>query len=225
MMYLRRMIDRARPGEARLVARRRPLFAELETRIEERDVDAIVGATTHVARATSPANDAPPNVRRDDPPPDAPPVARVRPPEFAAHDDRALRDADAVLAHENEETLRPPDRRAPNGAVERERIVHRRRVELLGEGDGNGDAPLLPELHDEPRSSLLRPAAPLDAPIRDAPPLLRGDERVGSTTVVNVAIGRIDVRAAVAPATPAKPEPFRPRLSLDAYLAGREGAR
>jgi len=46
-----------------------------------------------------------------------------------------------------------------------------------------------------------------------------------STTVVNIAIGRIEVRAAAAPAKPSREQPFRPRLSLEAHLAGASGDR
>lgn len=120
----------------------------------------------------------------------------------------------------------PRSARPKRLSVERSRVVFLRDHHASGEDDGVVDVPLVPVPSNMAASS--RPftrAAPLEValtPQRTAQ--TQTDDEAGST-VVNVVIGRIDVRAGESETKPKREEPFRPRVSLEAYLSGRGGER
>jgi hypothetical protein len=119
----------------------------------------------------------------------------------------------------------PSRRRLKRIVVEHRRGVTHARSEALPETID--DRPLIDvaEPSNEParRGAAVRAAAPV---VRDIPAIVqRSSADVAPSTVVNVVIGRIEVRAAsAAPAKEPRAEPFRPKISLEAYLARGTGA-
>lgn len=105
------------------------------------------------------------------------------------------------------------------------------------------------EVQDQQRSGLprttLRPVPPPPPPPRDEPHRADAYQRIGGERrqrdlteadehrpepmppVINVTIGRIEVRAPITPATPSlpRPEPPRPAMSLEEYLQRRSDGR
>ncbi len=168
----------------------------------------------------------------------APPGATGAPPSLQANDTRPPFEAshDALVP---DETAVPDDGR-PTPPARSSRRVHRRaRPSLLrcrrARRAPRSCCPQRPRrVHDDAPivtgtgRTARRPAAARRPTHRSAAKRPRANGRRvarDTTTVVNVAIGRIEVRAAT-PAAPVKPrrdEPLRPRLSLEEYLAGASG--
>ena len=226
MRYFRRLVARSATAQPRLQARGAAPFAERDVRIEELDADVLVPAREPARTAplapplperalpgATPAEAAPaPTARR------AAEEAGQRPSAEGSADDaprRAAADAQRVRRVQRVSRI-----------VERTRLPAPPRDELPA--SASDDAPLVASVNEAPplRERLRRPRR-ADPIVREPP---RVTELVGpepsSTTVVNVAIGRIEVRAAAsAAASPARPEPFRPRLTLEAHLARESGSR
>jgi hypothetical protein len=138
------------------------------------------------------------------------------------------------------ETPSLPSRQASREPVEAPSLVplptHAARPEPAVEAARNlvvqlrdpAQAPVVRAEQQPPATPLLRPA-PLPASV---PPLVRGRERAAAEAeppapVVNITIGRVEIRAAVA-APPAKPRPAPQRQAPQAladYLKARSGGR
>jgi hypothetical protein len=228
MSYLRRLVAKVQAATPRLVPRRSPAFGGAPASFEERDDEVVV--------AGAPARTAPPNEQR---------AASLAPPASSAG---AQREApvpqprsDRVAAAElPRATGTEPSEVQPSTATTTRRRARRAGAEQPGprarpvearapepaprRGD---DAPLIAATPQREPRAAQRPPAQIAEPIRREPSAReRANAAVESTTVVNIAIGRIDVRAAVAaPAKPPREQPFRPRLSLEAHLAGASGDR
>jgi hypothetical protein len=108
--------------------------------------------------------------------------------------------------------------------------VEHRRYKMLARPEAGpespDDEPLLAVAEHSSRTALRaivpRAAEPL---VREMPAQQRASAEVTSSTVVNVVIGRIDVRALSAlPSKESRNEAFRPRMSLDNYLARGGGS-
>ncbi len=120
------------------------------------------------------------------------------------------------LSRPNDDRSQPPARTRKSGSPRRDSP---RRVQSA-EAE-----PFVRRANPQPRSTIARP--PHRAAV-SASALTSPNEKSAGPPIVRVTIGRIEVRAAPAPATPARKPPTRsaPKLTLDAYLKSRkEGAR
>ncbi len=167
---------------------------------------ATAGRSARRARRVAPANadEAVPAAL----PHAAPPMASPAPPPVAAAAAPVLEPAGARAAPPPPATLQP--------AVQDRASPRRPR--------GPGREPALPPLL-APRQPL-RPVAAVRAPASvDAERRLAPAQGEEAAPVIEITIGRVEVRAVTAAAPKAAPAPVRPRVSLEAYLRRRPGAR
>jgi hypothetical protein len=227
MNYFRRLVARSRTAQPQLQARRAAAFAERDVRIEELDEDVLVPVREH--QRASPL--AIPVLERalagatPDRAAPAPPASGVEKP--VAQEDRSARrgpgDAPRQIPAEAQRARRV---RRVSRVVERTRVPGPPRGE---EPPGaKDDAPLVAAANEAPSlREVLRPPHGEPSIVREPPRVAeRFVPESSSTTVVNVAIGRIEVRAAPSPAArPVRSEPFRPQVTLEAHLARGSGSR
>jgi hypothetical protein len=228
MKFFRRLVARSGTMQPRLAARRTSQFAESDVRIEECEEDVLVPSREPARAAVAAAPFVSQAARGDAP--DAPDARVAAIPNAAPQADvkenvpprRA-----AMLA-----TPAPVEPQRGRRVRRVSRIVERMRapgsLQDVETSAASDDLPLLAVANDAPplRGIRLRPRD--EGAVDREPPLVweRAAQEPSSTTVVNVAIGRIEVRAATgAAANQVRPEPFRPRVTLEAHLARGSGSR
>jgi hypothetical protein len=222
MSYLRRLVAKVQATTPRLVPRRPPSFGGVPASLEEHDEDIVVGAPVRNvppseplgATAASPAS--PVDAQRVPPalePRAEPDSAAGLPPTEVAEAPDALPSTTALprrrarrpTAEQPAARVRPVETRTPGPARVRD----------------DDDGPLVAPVPQRESRATQRMLAPVAEPLRREPPARApANAALESTTVVNIAIGRIEVRAATAPAKQPREQPFRPRLTLEAHLAG-----
>ena len=223
MNYLRRLLTKSRATAPRLAARRLPLFAAAETLIEEADESVFVSPSPAV-RILRQNDPVPASDMRSGP--DARVMELKSPRTNTSSGDRV-----PVAERKEPEGTKPadalPDARRPRSY--KRLIGERWHYNTRGETDlrsGQQDVEQLIVVAEKPAGQGRRGVAPrvVQPLAREFQPAVkRTTDEATSSTVVNVVIGRIDVRAAAAsPTKDLRVEPFRPRMSLDAYL-GRDG--
>jgi len=228
MKYLRRLLQKARDPAPRLAASRRPDFFEAESLIEERDEDVLSGAPAPRMDSAQ-APDAPRSLERA---PEKAPVAPAEPLRERALD-APNGSAEWVPAATSPELPPPiaPRRRArsaqspespPRPPAPAPRAFSPDPGDERDLDGGALVAPAAPRLGD---SAPTVPRRRVEPTRREPPPSSPRALAEPASTVVNVVIGRIDVRAVAAAAVKPEPrgEPFRPKLTLEAFL-GRDGA-
>jgi hypothetical protein len=225
MTYLRRLLTKSRAAAPRLTARRLPQFAATETRIEEMDEDVLVSSPTR--SQTKYRDDPAPaaGIRRFTASPAVIPEPVPVQPDAAGSAPLSAEPQKAVPEKAGEvQPDRGRARRPQRIVVEHRRYTMHARPEAGPET--HDDEPLVAVAEHSrgtaPRAIAPRAAEPL---VREMPAVQRASADVTSSTVVNVVIGRIDVRALSAvPSKESRDEAFRPRMSLDEYLARGGGS-
>ncbi len=222
-MYLRRLVAKIQSPLPRLQPRPLPPFTAIESSFDEADDERLV--------------DTPVRGRPIERPPVAPGLAAapVHAPERRP-DDSAMPRREIVRddAQAGRSVAPDADADVPERVVTRT-VVTRREREREGGRDDRG--PIAADVAegrvaapDTTREAAVHARPPVPARADTPAPILRPAlpprtaEREVDTTVVQIAIGRIDVRAATTPAPKApREEPNRPRVSLEAYLSGKRG--
>ena len=217
--FLARLVERARGAAPRVEPIIAPRFAPVPAG-ESVPEDAALPVVRPAPEAISPAEPAVTSVAREF----TQPGVTLRPPRDAEPAPLTAEPPEAPLEMVRESPLVPLEQAG-------EAVAQRRNGTRGSEPLRRDDLPLVPSSAAPPtvrQANRRQPSAVSRSSLAVTFPNSPNDSASNAPPIVRVTIGRIDVRAAPAPSTPArKPAPRSgPKLTLDAYLKSRqEGAR